>query len=119
MRNAQVQIMNAVDTASQTGAALDAGQVVSASFCPIFGDITAAGTVKIQCSNDNPAASGYRNTFIPTNWNDVPNAISVVALGVGPAIVIPNMCFSYVRAVYTRTGGGSTTVIVNANILSV
>lgn len=117
MRNAQVTILNAVDTSSQTGAAVDVGQAVSASFVPSFGDVTAAGTVKIQCSNDAPNAR-YLDIFVPTNWADIPNATSTVVAGVGPAIVIPNMCFSYIRAVYTRTSGGSTTILVNMNILS-
>lgn len=126
MRNNQYQILNAVDTASQTSAAVDVGQAVSLSFCPIFGDATAAGTVKIQCSNDNPSITGYRQgaadgskPFVPTNWSDVPSATSTIASGVGPAIVIPNACFSYIRVVYTRASGGSTTVIVNMNILSI
>lgn len=117
MRNSQQTILSAIDTASQTGAAIDVGQIVSASFVPSFGDVTAAGTVRIQCSNDAPNAR-YLDIFVPTNWADVPNATSTIVAGVGPAIVIPNMCFSYIRAVYTRTGGGSTTIVVNMNQLS-
>jgi len=121
MRNAQIQILSDVDTSSQTGSAFDVGQVVSASFCPVFGDTEANGTVKIQCSNDNPASSGQAllNNFTPTNWNDIPNATSTISSGVGPAIVIGNMCFRYIRAVYTRSSGGSSTVVVNMNVLSI
>lgn len=118
MRFLPVQILNAADTASAIGVAIDSNQAVSASFCPVFGDATATGTVKIQCSNDIPPGQ-YRQNFTPTSWSDIPNATSTIAIGVGPAIVIPNMCFGYIRAVYTRTGGGSTTVIVNATLLSV
>lgn len=118
MRNAQVNIMSAADNVTQTGSAFDVGQAVSASFVPSFGDATAAGTVKIQCSNDGSNAR-YTDTFVPTNWADIPNATSTVVAGVGPAIVIPNMCFSYIRAVYTRTSGGSTTININMNVLSI
>lgn len=117
MKSAQKTILNNVNTASATSSAVDVNQAVSASFVPTMGDITAAGTVKIQCSNDNPPAR-YTGTFVPTNWADVPNATSTIALGVGPAIVIPNMCFSYIRAVYTRTSGGSSTVVINMTVIS-
>ena len=116
MRNAQIQILNAADTASQTGGAYWVGQTIAASFAPVFGDTTAAGTLKIQCSNDIPV--GSQPSWVPTNWCDIPNATSTITAGVGPAILIPNMAFAYVRAVYTRTSGGSTTVVVNMNILS-
>lgn len=120
MNNVAVTILNAADTATQIGAAQDTNQIVSASFVPVFGDITAVGVVKIQCSNDNPAPSGGRTpgSFTPTNWADIPNATSAITSGVGPAIVIPNMCFSYIRAVYTKTSGGSTTVKVLAFLLT-
>jgi hypothetical protein len=115
MTNAQVTILSAADTASQTGAAVFVGQICSASFCAVFGDTAAAGTLKIQCSNDLPVGDRYK--FTPTNWSDVPNATSTIASGVGPAIVIGNMCFAYIRAVYTRTSGGSSTIVVNMNSL--
>jgi hypothetical protein len=118
MRNAQIQVLSAPDNASQTGSQFDVGQIASASFAPVFGDTSAAGTLKIQCSNDltNGVA---RNQFVPTNWCDIPNATSTIASGVGPAIVIGNMCFSYIRAVYTRSGGGTTTIVVNMNSIGV
>lgn len=118
MRNVQKIILNDVDTATVTGGSINTGQWVSASFQPIFGDVTAAGTVKIQGSNDF-SAGGTQMPITPTNWSDIPNATSVIASGVGSMILIPNMAFQWVRAVYTRTGGGSSTIIVNANALSI
>lgn len=114
MRQAIAQIMNAADTGNITGSAFDVNQAISASFVPICGDATAAGTIKLQCSNDI-----ITNGAAPTNWADIPNATSVVASGVGPAIVIGNMCFKYIRAVYTRTSGGTTTLALNMNYLSI
>jgi len=125
MRNSQVTILSAPDTASQTSIAYDAGQMIAASFVAAFGDVTAVGTLQIQGSNDNPAISGYRQGaadgsvhFVPTNWANIPNATSVVAAGVAPAILIPAMCFSYIRAVYTHSSGGSSTILINMNQLS-
>lgn len=118
MRFLPVQMLNVVDTASANGPAIDSNQAVSGSFAPVLGDVTAAGTVKIQCSNDNPNGQ-YRNTFTPTNWNDIPSATSTITSGVGPAIVLPNMAFGYIRAVFTSSSGGSSTIVVNATLLSI
>ena len=120
MRNAQINIMrNADNSSSQTGTAFDVGQVVSASFLGYFGDITATGTLKIQASNDNPSPSQYRGSFVPTNFADIPNASANVTSGGSVLITIPNMCYSYVRAVYTRSSGGTSTINVMMNSLSV
>lgn len=118
MRNTCVSILSAADTATVNGGATDANQIVSASFQSIFGDVTAVGTIKIQASND-PTLGQPRANFTPTNWTDIPSASAAVAAGVAPLILIPNMAFSWVRAVYTRTSGGSTTVVVNMNALSI
>ena len=116
MRNAQINILNASSSSvSQIGSAIDVNQVVSASFQAVFGG-SIGGTVKIQCSNDLP--TNERQLFVPTNWSDIPNATSTITAGAGPAIVIGNMCFSYIRAVWTYSSGSATTVVVNMNVLS-
>ena len=118
MRNAQVLLLKALDNSSQTSAALWVGQIFSASFIATFESADAAGTVKIQGSNDIP--DGMPNQYIPasTSWADIPNATSTIASGAGPAIPIASLNFAYVRVVYTRSGGGSgsTHIDVNANI---
>lgn len=118
MRNSQINILSAVDTGSATGGAIDVGQIISASFQVITGDADAAGTVKLQMSNDLTLGVP-RTNFTPSNWSDIPNATSTVASGVAPPITIASMCYSYIRAIYTRSGGGSTTINVNMNVLSV
>lgn len=120
MRNAQIQIMSAGDlTGNITGSKVDVNQVVSLSICPVVsGGTTAAGTLKVQVSNDVPSTE--RVNFTPTNWADIPNATSAISSGVGPAIVISNACFSYIRVVYTRSSGGtSETLACNMNVLSI
>lgn len=121
MRSVTVQILSGPDTSTQTGAAFWVGQICSASFVPIFGDVTAAGTVKIQASNDIPPSGTVAVKYTPasTSWADIPSATSTIASGVGPAIVIDNMCFAYIRAVYTKVSGGTTTVTVNMNQIGV
>ena len=117
MRNYPVQVMSAVNTSTQTGSAFFVGQAAAASFVITNGDTSAAGTVKIQGSNDLPV--GDPNQFVPTNFNDIPSATSTIASGVGPAIVLPTMNFQYIRAVFTRSGGGTTTIVINMSALAI
>lgn len=118
MRNVPVTMVNAVDTSTQTGAPVFVGQQVAASFTAVFGDVTAAGTVKIQGSNEFPV--GDPSKYVPSNGSfaDIPSATSTIASGVGPAIIISSLSFQFIRAVFTYTSGGSSTVLVNGSLLS-
>lgn len=122
MRNVNVVVLSGADTGSVNGSAIDANQLVSASFQAVFGDATAAGTLKIQASNDvapvqytSPSGVGV---FTPSNWADIPNATASVTSGGSVVVSIAQTNFRWMRAVYTRTSGGSTTVIVSMNALS-
>lgn len=119
MRNFNGNILSGDDSGSVTGGKIDTNQTVSASWLGYFGDATAAGTLKIQFSNDPCAFGNLAVDFTPTNWADIPNASVSVSSGASVAIVIANMCFRWIRAVYTRSGGGSTTVNVLMNSLSI
>lgn len=117
MRNTNAIILSADNTASSNGSAIDANQMVSASFQVVNGDVSAAGTVKIQMSNDLDS-NGNMSPFVPTNWTDIASASIAVASGVAAnPIVISQMCFRWIRAVYTRTSGGSSTISVKMNAL--
>lgn len=118
MRTVNTTILSASDTASHNGSAVDTGQLVSASFTAVFGDVSAAGTVKIQASNDIDNIN-YISGFSPTNWVDVPNAAATITSGSSAVITIGNMAYKWVRAVYTRASGGSTTVTVTMNGLGI
>jgi len=116
MKSSQYRILSASNATSQTSGPIDVNQIVSASFVIANGDTTAAGTAKLQCSNQVPTTT--RDNFVPTIWADIPNATSVIAAGVGPAIVIGAMCFSYIRVVFTSTVAGNTTITVDMNQIS-
>ncbi len=114
MKNVCTSILSAADTASRTGQTVDSNQLVSASFHFLFGDASAAGTVKIQASNDpTPLQNG------PVNWIDIPNASAVVVAGAPQLITIANMAYRWIRASFVETGAGSTTITCNMNALSV
>lgn len=71
------------------------------------------GVLKLQFSNDHAFASPNNQT--PTNWSDIPNAtVSISAAGVF-AIPRTELCYQWIRAVYTFTSGtGAITVETNS-----
>lgn len=117
MRNAQVTIMSGSDVASKNGTAYDVGQVVSASFQISFSDTAIAGTVRLQACNDLVDNRMSTNGQL-VHWTDIPSASSTIVAGVAPMLVIPNMTFSFIRAVLTQTTPGTGTILVNMNVLS-
>lgn len=69
-----------------------------------------AGTLKFQASNDYVVASNA----VPVNWSDIPSA-SIVVAGAG-SYLIPKteICYEYVRLIYTNTGTGTISVVFKA-----
>jgi hypothetical protein len=69
-----------------------------------------AGTLVIQASNDDPTVF----PFTPVNWTAIPSA-TVTTSGAG-AYLIPktDLCYEYVRLVYTNTGTGTMSVVFKA-----
>lgn len=116
MRFVNDDILSAVDSSTQTGAAVDAKQLISASFYARFTGVAedAAGTVSVQASNDAPP-SGSPNTgsWTPTNWIDIPNASAATTAGASKLITITQMSYRWIRVVYTRSSGGTGNVIVS------
>ena len=86
-------------------AAIDASQMVYAT-AQIVSTSTAAGTLKLQGSND------FKN---PTNWNDIPNATASVSSAGAVTIPVTQTCFKWIRVTYTHTSGsGNGTVVLQA-----
>lgn len=117
-------VLSGHDNASHNGDTVDANQLVSVSFLATFGSSDAAGTFKLQASNDlctygNLPAGG--NTFQPTNWVDIPSQTASIASGASALLTISNCTYRWLRAVYTRSGGGAANknVVVTAYGLSV
>jgi hypothetical protein len=70
----------------------------------------AGGTLQLQASNDE--TNGI-NT-VPVNWSNIPSA-SVTVTGDG-SFLIPktDLCYQWVRLVYTNTGTGTISVVFKA-----
>lgn len=100
-------ILTAVANAGTvTSAAIDSRFRCGATVQAKFTDGSAAGTLKIQGSNDPNA---------PTNWNDIPNMTATVASGA--TTCTPNtdvlLCYQWVRVVFVSSGGAGT---ISANL---
>lgn len=120
MRNVCTTILNAADNVTQTGSAINSNQLVSASFQFYFNGTSesAAGTVKIQASNDLLLGATYMGGT-PTNWVDIPSQSASVTSGASALLTIPNMTYQWIRAVYTSSSGGTGNVICEMNALSI
>lgn len=113
MKYVNAMALSAADTASATGSAIDCSQIVSLSMHAYFADSTVNGTIKIQASNDECSVGYQPANFTPTNWVDVPNQSATITSGSSALLTIPNMTYRWVRAVFTRSSGGSSTVNVS------
>lgn len=101
-------IFNAATNAgsgSINSTAVDARFYVNATCQAKFTDSSAAGTLKLQGSNDPTKPADNAGT-----WTDIPSATVTVASGA--TSTVPNtsvpLCFQWVRAVWSSTGGAGT-----------
>lgn len=114
MQNLNINVLSADDDISRNGSAIRADQLYAASFVAIFSDVAAAGTVKLQASNDKPQ-SGSLAPFTPTNWKDISGASATVVAGVAPIIPKTDLCYQWIRVVFTQTNPGIGTINVMMN----
>ena len=92
-----------------TTAAVPALNLISIS-AQIVSTGAGAGTLKLQASNDYVVGS----LKVPVNFSDIPGA-SVMVSGAG-AFLIPkvDLCYEYIRLVYTNTGAGTISATLKA-----
>lgn len=119
MRILQETIISAGDIAGNpvpTSAAIDASSIYSVSTQCVTVGSSPTGTLKLQCSNDKVNAANLALDTVPTNWSDIPNAsVAVSAAGV---TLIPktDICYQWIRAIWTQTSGTGT-ITVNLKTL--
>lgn len=118
MRNVNCNVLSGSDASTQNGITVDSNQLINASFQAVFGDATATGTFKIQMSNDINTDRYQAFNFTVTNWTDIPNASASITSGGSAVITLTEISYRWLRAVYTASSGGSTTVKVNMNAIS-
>lgn len=124
MRHAVIQAINEVGDGNIDGGALDfrfiyrlSGQVV------VGAGAATAGSLKLQFSNDpmsmvKIAPSGIISGV--TNWTDFGTAVTVSGVAVQPILfsTIPwtDVGFSWMRAVYTDSSGGTGAGLITVNL---
>lgn len=108
MRNLTKVLLSANNTGTQNSAALDCRQIYALSMITNFSDGAAAGTIKLQASNDVPLDGVAPPAFVPTNWIDIPNATDTIAAGAASEITVNPICYAWVRATWTSSGGAGT-----------
>lgn len=114
MKPTNIQILSGPNNATVNGPQIDTNQIINASFHLVVGDATAAGTFKIQASNDVSPFGQSAQNFTVTNWVDIPSAsVTQVAATQQAIISLQNMGYRWIRAVWTKTTSGSSTVVVN------
>jgi len=107
MRFANEALISGADaSANQTSEAFDSSYVMAGSVQAVATGVTAAGTLKVQASNDMPLPGRA-----PTNWSDVTGlSVAVAAPGV---VLIPkfDVCYQWLRLVFTQSGGANDGLI--------
>lgn len=112
MRQIPINILPSQTAANVSSAAISAENLFQISAQIAAVGAGAAGTMKLQASND--VNENFVVQFVPTNWSDIPSAtIAVTAPG---AFLIPKteICYQWVRVVYTNTGTGTISVVIKA-----
>jgi hypothetical protein len=109
MRQVNENIIPSQAAATITTAAIPALNLLYAS-AQIAATGAAAGTLIMQASNDEPMSAANA----PTNWSAIPSA-TVTVTGSGAFLIpIQNLCYQFVRLVYTNTGTGTISVVFKA-----
>jgi len=106
MRQIHENIVPTQAAATVTTAAIPALNLFYAS-AQISGGGGAGGTLIMQASLDYSEVAN----FVPTNWSAIPNA-TITVTGNG-SFLIPktDLCYQYVRLVYTNTGTGTISIV--------
>jgi hypothetical protein len=106
--------LNAVsDATSQNSAAIDAQGLFRISCQAVFSDSTAAGSVKLQGSNDPSTANNLPGLQTPTHWSDIPNTSQTVTAGATVLVPATEISYRFVRVVFIQTTPGVGTITAN------
>jgi hypothetical protein len=120
MRQSYEKIISLGDaTASPLNSSkIDTRQVYTVSLVMTSSSGSNAGTIKLQGSNDICGFGNVAANFTPTTWVDLPSTIvdgsGTVAAGATVTLVVKQLCYAWLRAVWTPSAGaGTITATVN------
>ena len=113
MRFVNDQIIPSTPTTGTTpvpSSPIDASYLISCSAQIVSTSGSNAGAFKLQASNDHPIPG-----IPPLNWFDIPGATATVSAGALAAIAKTDICYTWLRAVWTPTAGaGNITATLQA-----
>jgi hypothetical protein len=119
MQQFQQKVLDAVGTGTtRNSAAIDASNMLQVSAqCIATGSPT--GAVKIQVSNDSPIGMPGLSSSVwtPPNWTDLAGATIAVTSAASFLLPKTDICYQFIRFVYTGSGTGTVTVNIKANCL--
>lgn len=107
MKYAPIVAIPVQAAATITSSPIPAQDLLYASAQAVSTGAGADGVLKFQASNDNPVSGSGQ---VPTNWSDIASA-TVSVSGAG-SFLIPKieLCYQWIRVVYTNGGGGTGTI---------
>lgn len=113
--NVAGNLNNADASIDEAGIAIPISQVGYIS-AQIITTGLSTGSLQLQVSNDpsNGLAADANGNLIPTNWSNLGSAVSMSAASVS-LIGVTQVCFKWLRAVWTHTNGSDGTVTANIN----
>ena len=118
MRSDVIQVFNLLAAnANKNSSPIDVSQRIKISAQVIVPSGTITGSLQLQVSNDRaPGLNGFG--FVPTNWSNLGSAVALSTTGVN-LIAQQDMCYAWLRAVFTDSSGGTSTgkISVNLNVL--
>jgi hypothetical protein len=100
----------------QQGGTITSSQAVKAS-AVVTTTGTSTGAVTIWVSNDPPGVPDSSGILQPTNWVVTSQTVAVTAAG---SVLIPafDMCYAWMKSVFTHTNGAAGTVTVNIEMIT-
>lgn len=108
-------LLSQTNTGTIHSAVIDSNFLVSGSIQAAFTDGTAAGTLKLEGSNDAPSAITSGGTPVPVNWNTVANgtinATATIASGATTTISMQWLNSRWLRVTWTQSGGAGTITV--------
>lgn len=113
MRQANIQSLFTAEDTTANGTKIDASQLFAISVQAVSTG-TSTGTVKMQMSNDMPL-NGDMTPFTPTHWSDIASQTTSLTVAGSYLISKFDLCYQWVRPVFTFTGNGTQTITTVAD----
>lgn len=115
MTASTIVALNAIDaSANSESAAIPASRWLYVSMQSVMTGAS-TGAVKIQISNDivNPVVTGWA----PTNWKDLTGAASTINTAGVSMVEKKDLCYAWVKVVYTKNNGSAGALSVNLQMI--